>query len=222
MDEKKVTMKVGNGAYGVRTIEASYPGNSHKIREKKEEQQKKVKKVVQGKVVTRKKTFFKRASDAIFGDDVDNVLAYIFHDVLIPAAKSTISDMVSGGIEMLLFGENHGSRTRRDGGKSYVSYNNYYKGEKRDERKPSQRNRSRHNFDDIILASRGEAEEVLSCLVDLVDDYGMASVADLYDMVGISTNYTDNRYGWTNLRSAAVSRVRDGYLIDLPRAVPLD
>ena len=81
-------------------------------------------------------------------------------------------------------------------------------------REPSLRNRSRHNFDDIILDSRGEAEEVLSHLVDLVDDYGMASVADLYDLVGITSNFTDNKYGWTNLSSASVSRVRDGYLID--------
>lgn len=221
MEEKK-TLKVDEGASGVRTVTADFPSNSHKAREKKDEP-KKIEKIIQGSVVKKKKPLSKRVVETFLGDDVGSVSSYILYDVLIPAAKTTISDMVSSGIEMLLFGEAKGARTRRDKGRSYVSYNNYYnKGDRYERREPSLRNRSRHNFDDIILDSRGEAEEVLSHLVDLVDDYGMASVADLYDLVGITSNFTDNKYGWTNLSSASVSRVRDGYLIDLPRAMPLD
>ena len=37
--------------------------------------------------------------------------------------------------------------------------------------------------------------------------------ADLYDLVGINGSYTDNKYGWTHLRSTDVQRVRDGYLL---------
>lgn len=37
----------------------------------------------------------------------------------------------------------------------------------------------------------------------------------------ISCNYTDNKYGWTDLSSAQVERVRDGYVIRLPRATSL-
>lgn len=48
------------------------------------------------------------------------------------------------------------------------------------------------------------------------------SVADLYDLVGINGNYTDNKYGWFNIRTASVVRVRDGYMIKLPKAVPLN
>lgn len=57
---------------------------------------------------------------------------------------------------------------------------------------------------------------------DLIDTYGMVSVADLYDLVGINGSYTDNKYGWTHLRSADVQRVRDGYLLKLPKALPFD
>ena len=134
-----------------------------------------------------------------------------------------ITDTVSNGIEMLLFGQTRGSRTRRDRGRSYVSYSNYYKDRYRDRaRYVSQRNRARHNFDDIILESRGEAEEVLSHLVDLTEDYGMASVADLYDLVGVTSNFTDNKYGWDNLSSGRVVPVRGGYLLELPRPIVLD
>jgi len=213
-------LKVDNGAAGVSTVKVSFPSNAHKDR--KETQEKKVEKVTRGKVTTRKKSAGKKFFETFVGDDIGSVTSYILHDVLIPAAKSTISDMVQGGIEMLLFGERKGSRTKRDRGSSYVSYSNYSNG--RDERKRdiSSRDRSRHNFDDIILSSRGEAEEVLSHLVDLTIDYGQASVSDLYDLVGITGNFTDNKYGWVDLGRASVSRARDGYLLNLPKTIILD
>ena len=134
--------------------------------------------------------------------------------------------MVGGGIEMLLFGDSKVSRSRRDKEKSHVSYGSCFKPDDRDDRwrKPEidSRNRMRHNFNDVILDSRGEAEEVLSHLVDLTIDYGMASVADLYDLVGITSKFTDNNYGWNDLSGASVSRVRDGYLVNLPKTVLLD
>jgi len=208
------------------------PGNSRKEREerkeKKEEPVKKVNKVIKGSVVTKKKSLGKRISETFLGDDVESVGSYIIHDIIIPATKNTISDMVSGGIEMLMFGETRGSRTRRDKGKSYVSYSSYYgdrRGDKRDRDRGrddrDSRNRARHNFDDIILESRGEAEEVLSNMVDLIADYDTATVADLYDLVGMTSNYTDRNWGWENLRSASVSRVRDGYRMDLPKPILL-
>ena len=79
-----------------------------------------------------------------------------------------------------------------------------------------------YNYDDIILDTRREAEEVLDRMQDLIDSYGMVSVADLYDLVGINGSYTDNKYGWTHLRSTDVQRVRDGYLLKLPKALPFD
>lgn len=73
------------------------------------------------------------------------------------------------------------------------------------------------------LKTRGEAEEVLSQMEAMLDRYKLVRVADLYDMAGITHDYTDNDYGWTNLRSADIVRTRDGwYMIRLPRAVPID
>ena len=57
---------------------------------------------------------------------------------------------------------------------------------------------------------------------ELIETYGSATVADLYDLVGITCNYTDNKYGWTNLRNAEPIRVRDGYMLKMPKALPID
>ena len=56
--------------------------------------------------------------------------------------------------------------------------------------------------------------------------YGIARVADLYDLVGERHEYTDNDYGWTNISNAEAVRVRTedgyGYAIKMPRALPID
>lgn len=51
-----------------------------------------------------------------------------------------------------------------------------------------------------------------------MDRYGVVSVADMYDLCGMTCNYTDNKYGWKSLARADISRVRDGYMIKLPKA----
>ncbi len=220
MEEKKLTRG-----------DIDFPSNSDKPKARRESEEPKKKKqtaVVKGRVTKQKKSLGQKFSETFFGDDTKSVGDYLVHDVLIPAMKATMSDMVSGGIEMLLFGERRGRNTRREGGRSYVSYSSYY-GDRRNDRDSRDRgsnysrtSRARHDFDDIIFESRGEAEEVLSHLVDLTIDYGVASVADFYDLSGIESQFTDNKYGWTTLRDACTDRVRNGYVIRLPQAKPLD
>lgn len=206
-------------------LSENYPSNSLMRKPERDPEKKKVEKVITGDAKQQKKGIGRRITETFLEDNTRSVGDYILHDVLIPAAKAMISDMISGGIEMLLFGQRRGSRTYRDGGRSYTNYNSIsYRGQPRDvrPRELSRVARARHEFDEIVIPTRGEAEEVLSALADLVVDYGQASVADLYDLCGIDSNFTDNKYGWTDLRGASVSRVRNGYVINLPRTQPID
>jgi len=41
-------------------------------------------------------------------------------------------------------------------------------------------------------------------------------------LVGLAATHTDNKWGWTDLSGAGVSRIRGGYLLDLPEPEPLD
>ena len=199
-----------------------YKANSHRV---KEEQKGKevVKKDIQpvAKAKTKKKSEVKKFADVFIAEDITSVKDYIVNDVLIPAAKKAISDIITNGVDMILYGEAKGRDRRRDGG-SRVSYTKYYERDRDRDYDRSRTRRSVYDYDDIILDTRGEAEDVLNRMDDLIDAYGMVSVADLYDLVGISGNYTDNKYGWTNLRNAEVRRTRDGYLLKLPKALPFD
>ncbi|MGN1370915.1 MAG: hypothetical protein ACI4XM_01345 [Candidatus Coprovivens sp.] len=194
-----------------------YKSNSHKSKEN--EEKKKVDKVVQGKVKAKKKSGVTKFADVFISEDASNVKNYIVMEVLIPAMKKALSDIVTNGIDMILYGETGVSKKRSSA--SRISYTNYY--DRRDERSSRLTSiRGGYSYDDIILDNRGEAEDVLARMDELIDTYGIVSVADLYDLVGITGNYTDNKYGWTDIRSAQVVRVRDGYMIKLPRAIPLN
>lgn len=180
--------------------------------------EKRIDKVVTGAVKTRKKSKLSKFANEFISEDARSVKSYVFGEVLIPAIKKLISDIVTDGIDIILYGERRGGkRSTAD----RVSYRNYY-----DDRRPSRYDRPSisygYNYDDIILSTRGEAEDVIARMDELMDMYGLVRVADLYDLVGITGNYTDNKYGWTNIRSAEIIRVRDGYMIKMPRAVPID
>ena len=198
-----------------------YKPNSNRFKDeqKAKEREKKVEKVVTGKVITKKKNAISKLADEFISEDAKNVKTYVFGEVLIPAIKKAISDIVVDGINMILYGESRGGSKRSTADR--VSYRNYYD---RDNRSSASRysSTSRYSYDDIILDSRAEAEDVLTRMDELIDAYKVVSVADLKDLVGITGPYTDNNYGWTNISSAEIVRVRDGYMIKMPRAIPID
>lgn len=196
-----------------------YKSNSNRSKENKAEEHK-VEKVVKGPVVTRKKSSFDKLKCEFISDDAKNIKSYVFGEVLIPAIKKAISDIVTDGISILLYGESRGRANSSRSTADRVSYRSYYDSSY-DRRAPINRSTS-YSYDDIILNSRGEAEDVLMRMDELMETYGLVRVADLYDLVGITGNYTDNKYGWTNIRNAEIVRVRDGYMIKMPRAVPID
>lgn len=194
-----------------------YASNSHKSKEKRNEKipEKKVEKIVSGSVKAKKKSGLQKITNIFVPEDVDNVKSYIVEDIVVPAVKDIILDAVRAFLGV------NGKSGNRSSTASKVSYRKYYDDNRREYNSPT-RTRTGYEYDDIILDNRGEAEDVLSRMDELVATYGMVCVADLYDLVGINGNYTDNKYGWTDIRSATVVHVRDGYMIKLPKALPLD
>lgn len=195
-----------------------YKPNSRRSKEenKNDVPAKKVEKVVTGTVRTKKKSGFSKLRDTFVSDDVQNVKSYVLTDILVPSAKKLVSEIV----DTILFGESRGGRRRSSS--EYISYNKY--SDKRDDRRYSEsRSRVTLDFDDIVFDNMREAEEVLERMDELLANYGVVSVADFYDLAGITGDYTYNKYGWTNLRSAVPVRLRDGgYIIKLPRATLID
>lgn len=189
-----------------------YKPNS--LRSKQQAEEKKVEKVVTSNVTQHKKSGLSKAASAFLPGDVNDVKSYILTDVLIPSVKRAISDIVCNGINMLL-----GEPARKNSSPSAkVSYRQYY--QDRDERRDYNRPRAQaqYSYDDLTFETRGDAEAVLYRMEELLERFEVVSVADLFDLAGVSSKYTDNKYGWTDLRAARVLHGRDGYRLDLPRA----
>lgn len=203
-----------------------YASNSHKSKDIQTESvpEKKIEKVISGTAKAKKKSEIRKFTDVFVSEDMDSVKSYILMDVLVPAVKKAISDIVTNGIDMLLYGEAGRNKSTSSSTASHVSYRSYYDSQNNNRRDSRQTSRPRigYDYDDVIIDNRGEAEEVMTRMDELMETYGLVSVADFYDLVGISGNYTDNKYGWTDIRNASIVRTRDGYMIKLPKALPLD
>lgn len=219
-----------------------FPSNSHKRAvgpapaDPKDE--KKVKQVVTGKVITRKPTLTRRLGSVLFGAEAKQSWLAVAQDVILPAVRDMAADAISQGAERLIYGEPR-SRPRRgplfSGGfqGSNVSYNRYSSTsnpvgraagrEQAEARRPISRTaRATHNFDEIILATRAEAEGVLEQLFELLSRYEQVTVSDLYESVGVTGEWTDEKYGWTDLRGSDITRIREGYLLNLPKPEPIN
>ena len=196
-----------------------YKPNSQLSKEKKEEDtppERKVQKIVSGKVVQRKPSVMKKFADVFLAEDMGEV----FWDVIMPSIKGGIADVLITTIQSLI-----GGSKRSSGSSSVINYNSIYRniGYKSDDRVNRSGDRKAFfDLDDIVIETRGEAEDVLTNMEDIIDQYGSVKVSDLYDLVGLSAPYTMDRYGWTNLSRAYTERARDGYVLRLPKAQPLD
>lgn len=202
---------------------ADYKPNSNKYKEEQKALQAQakpvVKPVVTGKTQTKKNEVRKFTRD-FFAEDWESIKKFIKNDILVPALKRTFYDVFEGGLSRALFGgQGGGSRHRSSADK--VSYRDYTASSRKSDNYRSG-TRSVLDYDDIIFDSRGDAEAVLTTMIDIIDQYEEVSVAALYELANVrNAPHTANKYGWDNLSRAYVDRNRDGYVIKLPRAMPL-
>lgn len=210
--------------------ENMYKPNSHKYKEEQKElareqakaEEKRVNKIING-TAKAKQNKIRKFSDVFFAEDIHSIGDYILNDVLIPATKRALYDILEGGLSMSLFGgRGRDSRRSTVDRVSYRDYNGVSRNS--DNRRYDTRERGGLYYDDIVLDSRGECEAVLSAMGDIMDNYaGVVRVADLYDLVGMTPPHTANKYGWTNIRAAKIVREPDGkYRIEMPKAMQID
>lgn len=199
----------------------NYAANSHKAKAEKKEVEQRAQKVISGTAKTKKKSGFKKFTEAFVNEDLAKVRDFILNDVIIPNVKKIVSETINNTVDMMLYGNVRSDRSRNNGGLPYVSYDRFSQDDSRG-RQTSQPVRRGYAYEDVVVPTRADAETVLRQLDGMMATYHMVRVADLYDLVGITHNYTDNDYGWTNIRNAQIIHVSDGYQIKMPRAIPID
>jgi len=217
-----------------------YPGNSIVSKQSTDAGQKDDtparKKIVEGKVTRRRKPLGARLKEMFISGE-ESFVETLVEDVVIPTLKELILTMVDQsargfkeGLEERLYPSgrrpNSGYRT---GGP--IAYHNRYSSPTRvSTYRSRESNTSYHRplvrrsnrVMDILVEHREDGDRVIEELQAMIDSENFATVGDFYSMVGEKPNATDEEWGWDDLSTARVKRVEDGYLICMPRPIPID
>lgn len=202
-----------------------FPGNSRRSSEKTTPpvEELKLDKVVSGKVLRRKKSMGRRIKETLFSGDSTSVFGYLLKEVLVPALQATATDMVTQGIEKAVYGEvRSAGRTTRGSSapRPHISYDRPTSIVRSSAATPAVRRPitqpSAFDIGEIIVDSKINAEQVTEGLNDTIEQYGAATVANLNELLGQTSAYTDHKWGWTDLSDMRLKRVREGYLLVLP------
>ncbi len=186
-----------------------YTGNSRKERDKKQNQRTPQERVVSGEVVQKPKSVGRKFKDIFFGGDAKHAAQYVVAEVLLPSLRNLLVDAVTRGSERLVYGETRGRRPTQYtnyGGTRYSvggPTNPWSRPEQSRVPLPPRGRQNRHDINDIIVTTREEADLVMERMIDILDKYQVASLGDLYELLGlpkkISTTSGDGHI-WETLR----------------------
>lgn len=198
-----------------------YPSNNPRKQQRAETPTKKqVTAVVSDGVTVRKKSVSKKFAQAYFGGSAREAGQRAFWTVLLPRIKDLTRDYGIAMIDGVLFGEQ--ARPTSSNSIGRVAYNSAFKGSQiiGQQSSPapqiSRRARAAHDFDEIVFDSRDKAQAVIDGLYTLLSQYGVATVGDLYDLCGITQEFTNENWGWTNLSGSGIAYAGGAYLLNLP------
>lgn len=197
---------------------------------------KKVERVTSAEAVRRKRSLGRRFKETIFvGGDARSTWDYVFVDVIVPTIRDLFVDSIEAALHRRVYGD---ARPRpRSGGPptgypnaGHIDYSRISRGPATAERTSapqrmlSRQSRARGSFDEILIPTRPDAEEVLDQMFDILSKYGQVSVADLLTLVGLASTHTDVKWGWISLTGAKAvpQRRQGGFILDLPEPIPFD
>lgn len=199
------------------------PENTNYTPEEKKE------KVIKGGAKLEKKSTKKKIVDFLFSDKLDSIGNYLAYSILGPSLKNTLFNMVTGALQMALFGGNTVVGGQQGG--RYIPNYGYQPGQ----RDPYQYNQvsnpgyaqpqigmyqQRVGLNDVSFDTKDDAYLILDRMARDVARYGKVRLADFYTYSGISGqegNWTLQGSGWYTLGDAHPMMRTDGrWVIDFP------
>jgi hypothetical protein len=195
------------------------PGEEETPREK-------LKPVVTAEVVIKEPSLGRKMKSIFFGGEFKSASRYVVTDVILPAFRDTVFDVMTAGTERVIYGESRTPRRRHRGMTtgalgSITNYNRPIQRGARSAMLPDQPPRgmnrvTRRESNDVLIADREEAVLVLDTLNECITRYEVASLADLNELLNQPSAVVDQKWGWFSLSDANIRQTRQGYLLELP------
>lgn len=197
----------------------------------KDREHKDLTQITVNEVTRRKKPLGQRLLSTFIAGDPKQAFQDVIFDVMLPAARDMVIDGFTRGVEQWFYGDARTARSRNtsrpSGTNGYVSYNRFASNTqgstvaRRDEDRSPKVPRNVASPDDLVVGTRVEAESIIDRMFDIVSRWEQATVHDLYELVGITGEPIDQKWGWTNMEGATFRRIGSGYLLVLPKLEPL-
>ena len=199
---------------------SSLEGNSYKSR--KSISDFKMDKVTTGTV--KQETLGEKIFHTFIVSEPKDVAKFLVKKKLVPKIKSMIVEMVSSGIDMLFTGNQSSSTEKGYFANSNVPYYSYSvsSSTKTTASTIVQQKTTPNDYQKIIFQTMEKAKDVKNALQQVIDVYQCVRVADYYNAVGHPTTSTDNNYGWRTLEGVTIDAVDGGFMLNMPKAIPLD
>lgn len=151
----------------------------------------------------------------------------VLHDAF-AGFLSMANDALQGSLNKAFYGEDKPRNRTNNGSTNYTSY--YTKPQSGTQtygaNKQSVGQRSSTEVKMIWVDDEESANEIVNGLKDLINQYGKAKVADLYELLDPPPKivFTDYEYGWTDgsqitYRKEYTGENRNKYFIDLPKPI---
>ena len=172
---------------------------------------------------------------------------YAVEEVIIPQTRDMMSNFFKSMINMAsdaatktldraIYPDGSGPRRKTsnsDGTRSYQPKVNYSTTVYRNDSKPQRESinsRSSIDVNDIYVDTREQADDIVGLLVERIENYGKAKVADLYENLTdengnkIPTTFPDYKYGWTDAKDidSHYDPKVGKFHIDLPKPVNIE
>lgn len=190
----------------------------------KEQPTKDIQKVVTGDVVVKKKPFGSKFKEVFFGGDFKMTMRYLAGDVLLPAFRNLLVDATTKGVERIVYGQVQQRPSSSTSYRPITNYRGISNPIRQDPRSnvylPDQAPRRtvsvRREMNEVIVASKEDAEHIIERMIDVIDQFESISLADLHTMLGLPSTPVENKWGWRYIKDATVQHVAEGFLIRFP------
>jgi hypothetical protein len=175
-----------------------------------------------GSSATRARPVRTRFFDFMFAESPKTIMKNVLANVIVPRAKAGLEEAGNNFLASMFWGDpsnrpmsNVVRGTVVRGG--MVNYSGISQGMMPQQMAQAASPPTGGNYNDIVFGSLQDAEVVLAGMYALLNDYRIVALGDLKEMSNQPTAPSDNGFGWMSLDGARISKVRDGYALELPR-----
>ena len=150
--------------------------------------------------------------------EIREIANSLFSSLMKPTMQNLLLDFVNGALRMLVLKEDASSY-----GRAHTPYNRFF------DTSPTYQKSSSYStvappiranpYEPVLIPTRQEAETVLYHMRARIEEFGWVTVGDLYSMCRMPSNFTQERWGWTDLKHVGIGHTNQGWFIDLPEPV---